>query len=438
MLGVSNVNVDARSCQLTRITNLSTHLCVERRAVKDNLNLRASSGGLNLLSVLNKSNNTNARELVVVIAVKDGLIKAVRKCNPNALSIAPSIAVSRRTSALALLSHCSVKGVHVNNVTCICSNLTSKINRKSVGIVQKEGNLTRKLCAILKLLKLCSELGLTCVERSAKALLFCGQNAVDKSALLDKLWILCAKQKSNLVSILCHEGALDAQQAAMVDSAAEKATENVASALITRENAVANHKGNRTGMVCKNSQAAINLISGVVLLTRKLLAQRDEGTHDVTLVVGTLMLHDSCDTLKAHAGINVAVRKLRQRSIFLAVELSEDKVPELKVSVAVVARSFSLELRSLVKVNLRARTAGTSWTCCPEVVLFTQTGDVVLCYAKRLPNLNCLIVVSEDREVQAIKWQTKVLWRRDKLHCPGTCIALGVTTKGEVAQHLKE
>ena len=205
------MNVEARSSQFAGISNLATHLCIERRTVKDNLNLRASRSGLNLLPVLNKGNNTNAGELVVVVAVKDGLIKAVRECNPNALSITPSIAVSRLTSTLTLLSHCSVKGVHVNNVTCICSNLTSKINRESVGIVQKEGNLTRKLCAVLKLLKLCSEFRLACVKRSAKALLFCSQNAVDKSALLDKLWILCAKQNSNLVSILCHEGALNAQ-----------------------------------------------------------------------------------------------------------------------------------------------------------------------------------------------------------------------------------
>ena len=211
VLGISDVNVETRSCQLAGVPYLAAHLCIERRAVKYNLNLRASRSGLNLLSILNKSNNTNSGELVVVVAVKDGLIKAVRKCNPNALSIAPGIAVSRLTSALTLLSHCSIKGVHVNNVTCICSNLTSKINRESVGIVQKEGNLTRKLCAILKLLKLCSKFRLACVKRSAKALLFCSQNAIDKSALLDKLWVFCAKQNGNLMCVLCHEGALNAQ-----------------------------------------------------------------------------------------------------------------------------------------------------------------------------------------------------------------------------------
>ena len=146
-------------------------------------------------------------------------------------------------------------------MTCICSNLTSKINWESVGIVQKECNLTRKLSAILKLLKLSGELGLACVKRSAKALLFCSQNAVDKSALLDKLWIFCAKQNSNLMCVLCHEGALNAQQAAVVDSATEQAAKNVASTLVTRENAVTNHKGNCTRVVCKDTQAAVNLIS---------------------------------------------------------------------------------------------------------------------------------------------------------------------------------
>ena len=261
MLGVSDVNVETRSCQLAGVPYLAAHLCIERRAVKYNLNLRASRSGLNLLSILNKSNNTNARELIVVVAVKDGLIKAVRECNPDALSITPGIAVSRCTSALTLLCHCSVKGVHVNNVTCICSNLTSKINRESVGIVQKECNLTGKLCAILKLLKLSGELGLACVKRSAKALLFCGQNAVDKSTLLDKLWVFCAKQNGNLMCVLCHEGSLDAQQAAVVDSATEQTAKNVASTLVTRENTVTNHKGNCTGVVCKNAQAAVNLVS---------------------------------------------------------------------------------------------------------------------------------------------------------------------------------
>ena len=135
VLGVSDVNVETRSCQLAGVPYLAAHLCIERRAVKYNFNLRASSSGLNLLSILNKSNNTNAGELIVVVAVKDGLIKAVRECNPDALSVTPGIAVSRLTGALTLLSHCSIKGVHVNNVTCICSNLTSKINGESVGIV---------------------------------------------------------------------------------------------------------------------------------------------------------------------------------------------------------------------------------------------------------------------------------------------------------------
>ena len=109
------------------------------------------------------------------------------------------------------------------------------------------------------------------------------------------------------------------------------------------------------------------------------------------------MLHDSCDTLKAHAGIDVAMRKLRQRTIFLAIKLSKDEVPELKVTVAIVSRSFSLKLRTLVKVNLGARTTRTSWASCPEVVILAQTGDVIFCYAKRLPDLNCLIVVSKKQ-----------------------------------------
>ena len=173
MLGISDVNIKTRTTELTSVTNLTTHLCVERCAVKYNFYLGANSGGLNLLPVLNKGNHTNTGKLIIVVAVKNGLIKAVRKCHPDALSITPGIAVSRLTSALALLGHCGIKCIHINNVACICCNLTSKINGESVGIVQEECNLTRKLCTILKLLKLSSKLGLASVKRSAKALLFC-------------------------------------------------------------------------------------------------------------------------------------------------------------------------------------------------------------------------------------------------------------------------
>ncbi len=47
--------------------------------------------------------------------------------------------------------------------------------------------------------------------------------------------------------------------AAVVDSATEQAAKNVASTLVTRENVITNHKGNCTRVVCKNTQAAVNL-----------------------------------------------------------------------------------------------------------------------------------------------------------------------------------
>ena len=155
------------------------------------------------------------------------------------------------------------------------------------------------------------------------------------------------------------------------------------------------------------------------------------------------MLHDGRDALEAHAGVDVAVRQLRQRAVLLAVVLREDEVPELEEAVAVVAAGAAVlaaaaELLALVEVDLGAGAAGTGGAGGPEVVVRAEAGDVVIGDALLVPELDGLVVVLEDGHVEALGRKAQVLGVGDEVIGPGDGVGLGVAAKGEVAEHLEE
>ena len=87
-------------------------------------------------------------------------------------------------------------------------------------------------------------------------------------------------------------------------------------------------------------------------------------------------------------------------AVAVAVELSENKVPHLNISVAVTAYcTFGLAaalFRSSVKIYFRARTARTC-AVLPEVVLFAESYHMVGRNADLFcPDVKCLVVIFID------------------------------------------
>ena len=228
----------------------------------------------------------------------------------------------------------------------------------------------------------------------------------------------------------------------MEHGTAEQAAKDVLTALVTGQDAVRDHKVNGTGVVGNDAQGAAGagVIVGVIGLAADLLTELDEVLHQIAVVVGGLVLHDSGHALQTHARIEVAVRQLRHGAVLLAVVLGKHEVPELKEAVAVAAGlavgAAATDLLAHVKVDLGARTAGAGGASGPEVVVLAQTRDMILGNAQGAPHVVGLVVLGKDGEVQAVERQLELLG--DELKGPSAGLLLGDAAKGEVAEHLKE
>ena len=53
------------------------------------------------------------------------------------------------------------------------------------------------------------------------------------------------------------ERALDAEQASVIDSTAQEPPQDIATALVRRQDAVADHERDSTGVVCQDAQALV-------------------------------------------------------------------------------------------------------------------------------------------------------------------------------------
>ena len=286
-------------------------------------------------------------------------------------------------------------------------DLDSEVNREAVGVMQLEGDGAGHLGAGLEVGKDLVEVGLAGTQRRGEALLLGLDDTVDELGVLHDLGVGGTHRGDDLVDVVGHEGALDAEHARMVDGAAQQAAKDVAATLVGGQDAVANHERDGTGVVGKDAQAHVRLGVLAVLLAGEALAQLDEAVHEVAVVVGRLALHDGRDALQAHARVDVAVGQLGHGAVLLAVVLGEHQVPELQVTVAVAAGravgAAAADLGALVVVDLRARAARAGGASCPEVVVLAQAGDVLLGHAEAPPDVMGVVIVGEDGEVELVE-----------------------------------
>ena len=340
--------------------------------------------------------------------------------------------------ALALLGHAGVKAGHVDLVACVLADLAREVDGEAVGVVQLEGNGAGKLRALLELGKGGLELGLAGVEGGVEALLLGAQQAQDEGLVLGELRVHVGHEAHDLGGVGGQEDALDAEQAAVVDRAAQQAAQHVAAALVGGQDAVADHERDGAAVVGHDAHRAVGRGVVAVGAAREALANADERGQDVAVVVGALVLHDGRDALEAHAGVNVAVRQVGKRAVLLAVVLREYEVPELEVAVAVIAGRLALELRALVEVDLGAGAAGAGGAGSPEVVVGAEAADVLVGHAVGMPELDGLVIVLEDGHVETVLGKAEVLLGGDELPRPRDGVGLGVAAEREVAEHLEE
>ena len=85
----------------------------------------------------------------------------------------------------------------------------------------------------------------------------------------------------------------------------------------------------------------------------QLLDFLEERLEHIRIVVGSLVLDDGYKTLKTHTRVDVFRRKRFERTIFFAVELDENVVPDLEyIGVVLVHEMCGIATTYPVKVNL--------------------------------------------------------------------------------------
>ncbi len=388
IFGVTHRNRQAISAKRTSVALLTTHLGVERGCIKNNLDTLPCLCALNALSITNKGQDLRAIQALIGVTLERCCRKRVRKLYPDIVEGAPSIALSSRTSTLLLLGHASIKARHINIVASRTSDLNRQIDGETKGVMQLKGNITRKDSTLIKSCKSLIEVDTAIIKRGREALFLCSNNTAYQRNVLKELRVCFAHKLIDLVDKGVEECTLNAQETAMEHGATQQATQNILATLVARKNAIGNQEVNSTSVVGNDTKATACTLVGrsIVRLTRNLLTQSNQALHKVAVIVCTLVLHDGSHALQTHASIKVTMRKLRHRTVLLAIKLRKYEVPELQEAIAIAARgaigATAAHFLTLIEVNLRARTTRTSRTSSPEVVILTQTGNVVVCYAK--------------------------------------------------------
>ena len=265
---------------------------------------------------------------------------------------------------------------------------------------------------------------------------------MDILLLLDQLGISAAGLLDNGGGDVGHERLVDAEQLAVTNGAAQQAAQNVAAALVGRDNAVADHHNGGADVIGDNAQGNIGLVALAVVLAGDLGDLVRDVAHGINVKQGADALNHAGQTLEAHAGIDVLLLQLGVVAVAVVVELGEYVVPDLHVAVAVAAdgaaRLAAAELGAAVVVDLRARTARTG-AMLPEIVFLAEAEDALGRDADLLvPDFERLVVVNVDGRVQAVRVDADPVRARQKLPAPVDRFALEVIAEGEVAEHLEE
>ena len=228
----------------------------------------------------------------------------------------------------------------------------------------------------------------------------------------------------------------------MTNGAAQQAAQNVAAALVGRDNAVADHHDGGADVVGDNAQGNIGLVALAVVLAGDFGNLVRDVAHGVNIEQRADALNHAREALEAHAGVDVLLLQLGVVAVAVVVELREYVVPYLHVAVTVAAdraaRLVAAEFLAAVIVDFGARTARTG-AMLPEVVLLAEAEDALGRDADLLvPDFERLVVVNVDGRVQAVGVDADPVRARQELPAPVNGLALEVVAEGEVAQHLEE
>src|SRR5207248_1919648 len=97
-----------------------------------------------------------------------------------------------------------------------------------------------------------------------------------------------------------------------------------------------NQKCGCTRMVGIDPKRDVGSLVGVVLHPEQIRRPIDDWPQQIRVVVRKMALQNSRNTFEAHAGVDRWSRQRCERSIYRAIELHKDEIPDLDISSATI------------------------------------------------------------------------------------------------------
>ena len=408
------------------VADLSARLGVPRRAIEDDFDLVAGRGLPHPAVVGHHGEDRRRRSQRLVAdellrpreAAADLLVERDRV--GRALVGAEA---GLRAGALALRLHLALPGrvgVVGHAPALVDENLFREIAREAERVVEREQEATvdRPPAPRALRLRVLLDAAHALIQRARELLLFLPHRLDDPSALADDLGICAAHDVGNPVDAAPEERLGQAELAAVSHRAAHDASQDVASPLIGRQDAVGDQERRGTHVIDDDLHRDVAVGVGAVPLAAQLGDAPDQRREQVGLVRRELLLHDRGHALEPHAGVDRRPRQRRHFSAGVTVELHEDEVPDLQPAIALARRSQTRAARrlfgtrrvvALMEVDLRARATGPRIAHGPEVVLFAEAQDSILRQSRhRLPEVERLVVVPEHCGLQPAPIEAQV------------------------------
>ena len=439
--GVNDANLLARRVtDDASVTNLTTALAIERSAVKHNLDL------LLILSLDSAIADNVDIGLDLVIANKILLDSLLVKNDPVA-----SLNGRRIACAVLLGRHLLVKLGGIGLKAILTEDELGEVEREAVSVIEFEGHLA----AYLRLASLLG-VGDDAIEHVdargeglKEALLLLFDDLSDKLLLRLQLGIGAAHGLDEGRDEFVESSLLAAEERVVVtNGTAENATDDVARLVIAWQLAIGDGESDGADVVGHDTHGDVCLLGSTIFDAAYLGNLVEQRSEDVSVVVGSLVLHGADEALEAHACVHVVVGQRLKLAIGLAVILHEDEVPNLNdLWVVLVDEVAAVHLLALlfgthVIVNLGTGATWAGVTHLPEVVMLVAVDDTVL-LDMRSPSVKRLSVASdtllfrslEDGYIETVLVELDDLG--EELPCEGDGLGLEVVAERPVAEHLE-
>jgi hypothetical protein len=245
------------------------------------------------------------------------------------------------------------------------------------------------------------------------------------------------------------EGLPRAELVAVANRAPRDAAQHIAAALVAWNHAIGHRERAGADVIGDHLQRRRLQISDrcAARCQHGVTRGRQQLREQVDLVVRMHVLQHRGQPLQPHAGVDTGLGQLVHHTVFGAVELHEDVVPDLDVAVAVLlgaARRATRHLGTMVVEDLAARSAGAGVAHHPEVVRLIAGALVVADAHHPLgrqanlldPDIECFVVLGIHRGPQLVGRQLEA--HGQQLPREGDRILFEVVAEAEVAEHLEE